>query len=485
MTMEDNQIAYIEPGALDGLINLQYLDLSKNNLSTIGKYTFLKLAELQVLMLEFNPWISIEPFAFDGLRSIQIIFLNRQEQYWKGSKMALNSFHDLNNLQILNTDDHRICCLLPNPETTCNRETIPPLFDNCDKHLMPTYAERTLLWIFSICALCGNTYVIVLRCREKNVRNQTQSILILNLAVSDLLMGFYMMIIAIADLHYGKEFVLYAKEWTSSGFCKLAGLISFLSSEASVLFVVLISLDRVLCVGLPHGKKRMTSQTARHASTFVWIVVVSLGIIAIILQETTTTYGLANVCVGLPLVSNKVYRTVYQSEKSGLVGTAGEKVNLTTYEIVESGDTWQFSIAINLGLNCVAFFFVLGCYVAIGIIVATKLPSKNFQRKKDRNQELKLAARMAVIVLTDFFCWMPVIILGILVQSEAIDDTKIRHNYGWIVALVLPLNAALNPYLYTFATEMRNRKRQSTKDIVMEPNNVGNAKGNTLITSRL
>ena len=291
--------------------------------------------------------------------------------------------------------------------------------------------------------------------------------LILNLAFSDLCMGFYMMLIAGADLHFGREFVLYAQDWTASGTCKFAGLLSFLSSEASVLFVVLISLDRVLCVGLPHGKKRMTPQTARQASCFVWFIVISLGIIAIVLQETTNTYGLANVCVGLPLVSNKVYKTVYQTERSGLVGAAGEKVNLTTYELVDSGDNWQFSIAINLGLNFIAFLVVLGCYLTIGIIVAVKLPSKNLQRKKDHHRELKMAARMAVIVLTDFCCWMPVIIMGILVQSDAVEDTKIRNNYGWIVALVLPLNAALNPYLYTFATEIRNRKRQKANDMAM------------------
>ena len=72
---------------------------------------------------------------------------------------------------------------------------------------------------------------------------------------------------------------------------------------------------------------------------------------------------------------------------------------------------------------------------------------------------------MALIVLTDFFCWMPVIVIGILVQSNAVDDTNIRNNYSWIVALVLPLNAALNPYIYTFATEIRNRKKNKDGEL--------------------
>ena len=364
-----------------------------------------------------------------------------------------------------NADDHRICCLLPNSTTLCNKETIPPLFDSCDKRLMPSYPERTLLWVFSICAIMGNIYVVVVRCKEKNVRNQSQSILILNLAVSDLCMGIYMMIIAGADLSYGREFVLYAEEWTSSGLCKFAGLVSFFSSEASVLLVVLISVDRLLCVALPYGKKRMTADVARQSSIFVWIIVILLGITAIILQETTNTYGLASVCVGLPLVSSKSYeKSMYKTQHN--IDAAGDDFLIfVEYEEKDSGSNWQFSIAIFLGLNFIAFLIVMGCYLTIGLIVAIKLPSKNIQRRKDRRRELKMAIRMALIVLTDFFCWMPVIVIGILVQSNAVADTNIRNNYSWIVALVLPLNAALNPYIYTFATEIRNRKKQKDGEL--------------------
>ena len=246
-----------------------------------------------------------------------------------------------------NVDDHRICCLLPNQSTLCNTETIPPLFDSCDQRLMPSYPERTLLWVFSICAIMGNTYVIYVRCKAKNVRNQSQSILILNLAFSDLCMGIYMMIIACADLAYGREFVLFAEQWTSSGLCKFAGLLSFLSSEASVLLVVIISVDRLLCVALPYGKKRMTADVARQSSICVWVIVILLGITAIILQETTNTYGLANVCLGLPLVSSKSYeRSDYLSQHKVIGADDDDRIKLYEYEEKDSGSNWQFSIAI-------------------------------------------------------------------------------------------------------------------------------------------
>lgn len=272
-----------------------------------------------------------------------------------------------------------------------------------------------------------------------------------------------MMIIAGADLAYGREFVLFAEEWTSSGLCKFAGLVSFLASEASVLFVVVISVDRFLCIALPYGKKRMSPEFARHSSIFVWILVSLLGLTSIILMmtpRTGTPYGLASVCVGLPLVSSKTYFQTNFAQEHNIQGAFDEDLKLSKFEVGTSGSNWQFSIAIYLGLNLVAFLIVLACYLAIGIIVSIKLPSKNLQRKNDRKRELKMAARMSIIVLTNLFCWMPVIILGILVQSNTISDYRIRNNYSWIVALVLPLNAALNPYLYTLAIDIRHHKRQ-------------------------
>ena len=317
---------------------------------------------------------------------------------------------------------------------------------------MPNDALRTLLWILGASALVGNIYVIVHRCKEKIVRNQTQAILILNLAISDLLMGIYMITIASADIHFGEEFFVYTEIWTSSGICIFAGLVSLYSSEASVLFVVLISLDRLLCVALPFGKKRMTAYIAKVCCILVWLSVTAIGITAVILQvANTNVYNLATVCVGVPLINVETYNTTYVKTSNGLVTAISESQGTSS--------TWQFAIAIYLGLNFVAFVVVLVCYISIGAIVAVKLPSKQLQQRKDRSREFKMAGKMALIVFTDFCCWMPVIILGILVQSGRAEAVS-HDTYAWLVTLVLPLNSALNPYIYTISTEITKIKHQ-------------------------
>ena len=350
-------------------------------------------------------------------------------------------------------DDYRLCCFKPN---VCSPQTAQPLFHTC-KRLMPNSVLQTLLWLLGMSAMAGNLYVVIIRCQEKHVRNPTQSILILNLALSDLVMGFYMLTIAGVDVYFGKEFFLSAEVWKSSGLCMFAGFLSLFSSEASVFFLVLISFDRLLCVALPFGKKRMTAYLAKLSCTLVWILVGIIGIVAVILQVAETdAYDLATVCVGIPLVSTKKVKI---NEVANNVVHAGDAIYKKVTETTDTASTWQFAIAIYLGVNFLAFVIVLVCYVTIAAIVAAKLPTKQLQRKNGRRREMKMAGRMALIVFTDFWCWMPVIILGILIQSGTVEAVPI-DTYAWIVALVLPLNAALNPYIYTLSTELSKYKRK-------------------------
>jgi len=70
-----------------------------------------------------------------------------------------------------------------------------------------------------------------------------------------------------------------------------------------------------------------------------------------------------------------------------------------------------------------------------------------------------IGSRMVFIVLTDFCCWIPIIIIGIasLLGMEAPPSV-----YAWVAVFVLPLNSALNPVLYTISTANFRRKFRRT-----------------------
>ena len=83
------------------------------------------------------------------------------------------------------------------------------------------------------------------------------------------------------------------------------------------------------------------------------------------------------------------------------------------------------------------------------------------------NQDSTLAKRMMFIILTDFACWFPVIIINILALTGNLYDPT-EQVYAWIAVFVLPINSSINPLLYTFSTPyirktIPNAKRALTK----------------------
>ena len=161
-------------------------------------------------------------------------------------------------------------------------------------------------------------------------------------------------------------------------------------------------------------------------------------------------YGLSDVCIGLPLITRP-------SSYSVLTSAVGSQLSDQSFNIPVAEDTkpaWYFSIIIFLGINLVCFTIILICYIAIFIQV--RQSAKGLTRSKESDDEIKMAIKMAVIVGTDFLCWMPIIIMGILSQTQMVVIPVVA--YVWSVVFILPINSSLNPYLYTISSLISAKK---------------------------
>ena len=313
---------------------------------------------------------------------------------------------------------------------------------------------RVAMWILGLSALIGNLFVIVWRKRQKT-RSSTQAVhsfFIFNLAISDFLMGMYMLIIAGADLYYGDRYFIDSDIWRASNTCRFAGFISMLSSEASVFFITLISIDRLICVAFPFSRAKITWRSSRIIVCILWAVSFIISLIpSVYAGPESDVYDLSDVCIGLPLITRP---TSFSSS---------EEIDVTrltngTFEAPEAMDTkpaWYYSIALFLGVNLLCFLVILVCYIII--FESARRSSKLVRRRASRDEERKMAIKMAVIVGTDFLCWMPVIIMGILSQTGSV--TIPVEMYVWIVVFILPINSSLNPYLYSLSSVIATRKK--------------------------
>lgn len=305
---------------------------------------------------------------------------------------------------------------------------------------------RISMWVLGVSALIGNAFVVIWRLSEKSGSStqKVQTIIIGNLAMSDFIMGVYMIILACADLYYGDEYFVYSDLWRSGIVCRIAGFLTLLSSEASIFFITLISVDRFLCVIMPFSQVRLRPKSCRLAVSTIWIICFLIALIPTLYADSESDiYDLSDVCIGLPLITRPAAYQIEQSE----IGSPLSSQTFSLPVAQESKPAWYFSIVLFLGINLVCFLTICVCYVVMFIHV--KSSRKRVQCTQKGDEDIKMAVKMAVIVGTDFVCWMPIIIMGILSQSGLVVIPL--QMYTWSVVFIIPINSSLNPYLYTIS----------------------------------
>ncbi|XP_038061577.1 leucine-rich repeat-containing G-protein coupled receptor 4-like isoform X2 [Patiria miniata] len=434
LLLDSNDIAELEPGIFVGLDSLGTLDLRNNQISELKEGVFDGLTNLRHLYLSGNPLSRIDEKVFDVLPQLTVV----------------------------STDNHAVCCLL-NSSIFCDVNTSPPPpYFTCDRRLLTQDIMKAFIWLQVIFAITGNLVVLLWRGRElRGHKKKTQTFLILNLAASDLLMGFYLFIIASADLHFGDDFFLQMDSWRASFTCKFAGVVGLVSSEASVFLVTLISVDRFLGVVFPFSSLRMSTRRTAKVLVGLWLLALTVSVTTSVLSATNADfYELSNVCLGLPLSTKPTNVTTTRKMSESSMG------NVMVKDVYASGykPAWLFPIVLFLGVNLFSFLLVLLCYLAI--FVSARASSKKSTRPADKSEEMRLAIKMGLIVGTDFCCWVPVIIMGILSQSGVVVIEQTM--YAWVVIFILPINSSINPWLYTLSTMLpaiwSSRSRTSSTD---------------------
>ena len=87
-------------------------------------------------------------------------------------------------------------------------------------------------------------------CRDQSLRENkvafANHLLIINLSLTDLLMGFYLLSLCIVDIQYSGIYCLKSVKWLYSTTCTALGTVVLISSEASVLTLLLLATVRLI-----------------------------------------------------------------------------------------------------------------------------------------------------------------------------------------------------------------------------------------------
>ena len=452
LRLEDNRLKHLDYRIFRGLRKLQILFLSNNSLYELDIRIFHDLVDLNFIELSGN---NLKDIPYLG-RLQQLSFVNI-----KGNKMTSISKYTFTNLTKgleMIVSQHEICECYVSVSINCSAADSRSPYLTCSRLL----SDRTLMvmmWVIGLSALGGNLFVLSWRKLTPDKRSKVQAFLLSNLAMSDLLMGIYMIIIAWADIYFGENFPMLAETWRSGVTCKVAGTISIIASEASVFFVTLISFDRFMHIKFPFSRHNLGSTSSIVVVGVLWFIALTLGLVpSFMAGKNFKFYDNSHVCIGLPLAKIQQFSQYISYEKIPL-GNSNHYYTKESFKSIFSGygSGLYFATAMFLGLNCVCYLIVVICYIEI--IRGVFKSSQQAGMTKEIKDQMRMTAKVAAIVLTDFFCWFPIIVLGILVQADVLILPP--SVFAWCVTFILPINSAINPYLYTISAIITNRRKQT------------------------
>ena len=267
----------------------------------------------------------------------------------------------------------------------------------------------------AIAAFTGNILVLTVNhCSKDQNMTKTTRLIFSNLAASDFLMSIYLFIIAIGDVFYRNRYAQHAEEWLRSPACAMASFLICTSSLMSVIMMLLISIDRYIVTSNPFSSSDVRYKTIKIVLASGWLL--------------TCTF------VGTPIIMSIINKTgdlrLYQFSSI----CSPSNINNDFFA------SWMF-----LFVSVQLLFWIL---TAVFYLLLLKEVDKSRRsiRSSAQSRNFAIAIRLSLILITDLITWLPVyVLLAMTLINGKLDIFTLQ----FAIILAMPLNAAINPYIYT------------------------------------
>ena len=345
----------------------------------------------------------------------------------------------------------------------------------------------------------------VTEAKERKVYN----VLVLNLCISDSLMGLYLTLGPIVLTVYGAESV-------TPTLCNTFGIMNVLSMQVSASILVIITAYRLFGVLFPFKRVHIKATVALLILVWLsWLFILALPFFNEILfaheftrevlvtrkdgtrkiinlpRFITNVRNLAHSINSTNDLFSQVLNAVSKYESNAVAVQLLESFNLVDFErnetsffnyyYLRSGCTINslfdardqnaityFSLFLVI-FNLVEYIFILIAY----LIVFKKISQIRFQNlfpclsqkcylkargkqtAKMQNENRKAYLRIFAVVITDLVCGIPISLFGLVYYFESLALSECFRNHSFFNAALLltilffPLNSIINPYIYS------------------------------------
>ena len=403
-------------------LNLLSLDISLVEMRELDFAFSRFFPNLQSINLSYSQVHVVLGEGFHRLRSLQVLDV-------RGCPLTAfpkSMFLGLSSLRRVLADNYKLCCPATLPMEFVGQCQAPiDEISSCDA-LLRSDLYRLSLAVFATLATVGNALSWVLRvCVLKGKKDSGHAVFVSHLCVSDFLMGVYLVIIGGADRVYLNTYLWEDAGWRNSGTCKVAGFLSLLSSEVSAAIICLITVDRFLVMRFPFSRLRFQRRSAQLGCLVLWTMGTVLAAVPLLPATSSWRfYSQTSICIPLPVTRQDF-----------------------------PGHDYAFAVMIIF--NFVLFFLIAAGQFAVYMAVRSQSMGEQDDSGR-RSKDLAVARRLFTVVVSDFLCWFPIGLLGLLASG----DIPISGEVNVAMAVfVLPLNSALNPFLYSLNTILARRDR--------------------------
>ena len=374
----------------------------------------------------------------------------------------------------------------------------------CGKEILMNRFLKLYCWLLGLLAVIFNV-VMVTKVASLVKDSETESnlyttVLACVIGSGDLLIGVYLIALSVFDsIILGKDYCRNQAKWLSGSACSVLGIISTTGSQLSLFSMTILSLIRmwgILNSSFSAPTRVNKRVIAKAIGIVIGITTASLSLAIIPLVPALEDYfvqgffydPLYKLFIGFPnkIKHIKILQAYYKTDNL-LANTTwaeiGEKVDgmfnqslsrsavhfygndgvcLFKYFVrsddprrsrtTKEAETEMIDVKGNmivwlmLGVNLFCFVLITVSYLMINI--KSQKSSQNSGQNNNPEAIRKNRAmqkRIALIIATDFACWVPFIIISGLHNLETIDASDWYVTFAMIV---LPLNSVINPLLY-------------------------------------
>ena len=361
--------------------------------------------------------------------------------------------------------------------------------EDCGKEIIGGILLKISAWLIGFLAIVFNISTIIASLRS--VKDITTSMGLLNkllivlISLGDFLVGGYLLTIAVIDLIYGSSYCSKQTEWRSSVYCNILGIASTIGSQISLFSMTSLSIARLFGIknsmNVP-GSLNMKSYSKITGALFIITAASAAIAVAPIIPQfedffvNGMRYEESNpMFIGFP--NKKIHHQIIQAyygrtlknhetirwksvlqlidgmftnnygglyrRKVDFYGNDG--VCLFKYFVSKEDPQRLYSWNI-LAINFFCFIIISISYIIINLV--SMKSGKAIKNKQICKRNRRLQRKISMIIITDFCCWVPFVLICILHSLSVIDATP---WYSFFSVLVLPINSVINPLLFDSA----------------------------------